>query len=172
MKANLNGMAGALAVAVGCMGGVSPASAQSSDPELRQKMDQLQQQIDMLRAQLDKVSKQSAAAATPAGTTGAAPVAAAGHEFIERKPGNGVTFVTRGGELSIYGNLDISVDDATKGIGGMTAANAPTSPVGRTGWLPDISTNLSYIGVRGFQSHGSFPAHFVYQLETSICVSS
>jgi predicted porin len=99
-------------------------------------------------------------------------VAAGGHDFIERKPGDGLTFMTRGGELSIYGNLDISADDASKGIGGMTAANPPTTPVGRTGWLPDISTNLSYIGVRGFQSLGSFPANFVYQLETQIDVSA
>jgi predicted porin len=38
--------------------------------------------------------------------------------------------------------------------------------------MPDISSNISYVGVRGFQSLGSFPATFVYQLETQIDVSA
>ncbi len=176
MKAKWNATAGALAAAMACMGGVGPALAQTSDQELRQKMDQLQQQLDILRAQLDKSGKggtpAAPAAGAPAGAAPAAPQATANHDFLERKAGDGVTFFTRGGELSIYGNLDISVDSATKGIGDLTAANAPTSPVGNTGWMPDISTNLSYIGVRGFQSLGSFPATFVYQLETQIDVSA
>ena len=137
MKAKWNATAGALAAAMACMGGVGPALAQTSDQELRQKMDQLQQQLDILRAQLDKSGKggtpAAPAAGAPAGAAPAAPQATANHDFLERKAGDGVTFFTRGGELSIYGNLDISVDSATKGIGDLTAANAPTSPVGQHG---------------------------------------
>ncbi|MDQ2736134.1 MAG: porin [Pseudomonadota bacterium] len=155
---------------VGCVGTGTPAFAQTSNQELKQKIDMLQEQINMLKTQLDSVAKQAAAPA-PAAAAVAAPMAG-NHDFIERKPGDGVTFLTRGGELSIYGNLNISLDDATKGIGGKTAANPPTTPVGRTGWLPDISTNISYLGVRGFQSLGGFPARFVYQLETQIDVSA
>jgi predicted porin/uncharacterized small protein (DUF1192 family) len=158
----------AIVAAASCVAISSPAHAQAGNEDLKQKIDLLQQQIDMLKAQLDKVAQQQSAAPAPAM---AAP-APGGHEFLERKPGDGVTFLTRGGELSIYANLDISVDDATKGIGGMTAGGAPTTPVGKMGWMPDISTNLSYIGVRGFQSLGSFPATFVYQLETQIDVSA
>jgi predicted porin/outer membrane murein-binding lipoprotein Lpp len=171
MNAYLRGIAGATAVAAGCIGGVSPASAQSNDQELRQKLDQLQQQIDQIKAQL-KAAPPAPPPAEPAPPTMVKVPLPESHEFLERKPVDGVTFFTRGGELSIYGNFDISLDTSTKGIGGMTAANPPTSPVGNTGWMPDISTNLSYVGVRGFQSLGSFPAHFVYQLETQIDVSA
>ena len=133
----------------------------------------MQQQIDMLRTQLDKVSKQQAVlpAAQPApSATMTAPPAA--HEFFERKRGDNLTFLTRGGEVTIYGNLDLSVDDATKGLGGKTAGGAPTTPAGRTPGPPTISTNISYVGVRGMQSLGAFPANFVYQLETQIDVSA
>jgi predicted porin len=167
MESKLKKAARALALVAGasCVGISGPAQAQSNQ-DLKQKIDLLQQQIDLLKAQLDKVAQQQSAAPAAA----AAPQASGGHDFLERKAGDGVTFFTRGGELSIYGNLDISADDSTKGIGGMTSGGA--SPVGNMGWMPDISTNLSYIGVRGFQSLGSFPATFVYQLETQIDVSA
>jgi predicted porin len=164
----------AVALSLGVLAGLaSPALAQSNE-DLTKKIDQLQEQINQLRTQLGKVANQAATAPAPQAANSSAPPqpSAGGHDFIERKPGDGLTFLTRGGELSIYGNLDLSLDDSTKGIGGMTAGGAPTSPVGKTGWLPDVSTNLSYIGVRGVQSLGSFPAHFVYQLETQIDVSA
>ena len=132
----------------------APAMAQASNQELKQQIDSLRDQLEKLQKQLDQVSKQQPTAPAPA------PMAqpAAGHEFLERKSGEGVTFFTRGGEVTIYGNLDLSLDDSTKGISGKTAANPPTTPVGKTGWLPDISTNLSYVGLRGFQTLGAFPA--------------
>ena len=45
-------------------------------------------------------------------------------------------------------------------------------PVGNTGWMGAISSNISYVGIRGFQALGAFPANFVYQLETQIDVSA
>ena len=132
--------------------------------DLQAKLDALQKQVAELQTQMNGM----AAKAQPPQEKVAAP--SGGHDFLERKAGDGLTFFTRGGELSIYGNLDISVDDMTKGLGGMTVDGV--APVGRVGWMPDISTNLSYIGVRGFQTLGSFPARFVYQLETQIDVSA
>jgi len=173
MRFQLRTFAGAMVLGAGCVGMNGPASAQAGNQELKQKIDLLQEQIDMLRSQLDKVAKQqSAPAPAPAAATAGLPAASGDHEWFERKKGDGVTFFTRGGELSIYGNLDLSIDSATKGIGGMTTGESQTGPVGRTGWLADISTNLSYVGVRGFQSLGNFPARFVYQLETQIDVSA
>ena len=181
MEHKLSKCASAVALLIGTslLGAHGSAFAQSNGNDaLRQKIDLMQEQIDMLRAQLDKMAKQAPAApAVPPPQASSPSMAAAaqgpgGHDWLERKPGPGLTFLTRGGEVSIYGNLDISLDDATKGIAGKTAANAPTTPIGRTGWLPDVSTNLSYIGVRGMQSLGSFPANFVYQLETQIDVSA
>jgi predicted porin len=169
MRMTLNSVAGACAIAMGAYGIAmsGTAYAQTSNEELKKKVDMLQEQLESLRGQLDQVLKQQSAA--PAATA-ALPVSSASHDFLERKSGDGLTFFTRGGEVSIYGNLDISVDDMTKGIGGMTADGV--APAGRTGWMPDISTNLSYIGVRGFQSLGTFPANFVYQLETQIDASA
>src|ERR1019366_54862 len=45
-------------------------------------------------------------------------------------------------------------------------------PVGNFGWMPDISTNISYLGVRGFQRIGDQPFNFVYQFEAGIDISA
>jgi predicted porin len=144
------------------LGATSLAHAQSNQ-ELKQQIELLQKQIDMLRQRLDAAPP--AAAAAPAGAP------AAGGEFLTRKTGKGVTFLTHGGEVSVYGNLDLSLDDTTKGIGGMVAPDGST-PVGNSGWMPAISSNSSYVGLRGFQSIGALPARFVWQLETQIDVSA
>jgi predicted porin len=96
--------------------------------------------------------------------------ATSGGNFLERKPGDGFTLITRGGEISIYGMLDVSVDDTTKGLGNVKLDGA-SPPVGNTGWMVAISSNLSYLGVRGFQGV-SDSTKFVYQLETQIDVSN
>jgi hypothetical protein len=93
------------------------------------------------------------------------------HWFFERKPGKDLTFYTHAGELTAYGNLDVSFDVMTKGIRDLRDANG-LPPVGNSGWLPDLSTNLSYIGIRGTQSTGMKGLDFVYQLETQIDISS
>lgn len=167
MAMKLNSAVLALVVGALSIGAADAAHAQSNGEDLKQQVDALRQQLDALQGKLDQVLKRQSEA--PASAP-AAPVAAGNHDFIERKAGEGLTFLTRGGEVSIYGNLDLSVDEMTKGIGGMSVDGAP--PVGRSGWMPDISSNISYIGVRGFQSLGSFPANFVYQLETQIDVSA
>jgi predicted porin len=40
------------------------------------------------------------------------------------------------------------------------------------GWMPAISTNVSYLGVRGFQRVPSLPFNFVYQLELGYDISA
>jgi len=93
------------------------------------------------------------------------------HKFFERKPGRDLTFYTRDGEITPYGNLDVSFDAFSKGIGNLLDSNG-AGPVGNVGWMPDISTNLAYIGIRGFQSTGIKNLNFIYQLETQIDISS
>src|SRR5512137_1099155 len=44
-----------------------------------------------------------------------------GHRFLEKKPGKDLTFYTPGGEITAYGQLDVSFDGATK--------NAKSGPV-------------------------------------------
>ncbi|HLX23071.1 MAG TPA: porin [Usitatibacter sp.] len=163
----------AIAVGSAALGYSGIAGAQSAD-EMKKQIDEMQRQIQMLRdrvEQMERQEKQKAAAPAPAPAPVAiSPQQIAGHEFLERKPGDGITFFTRGGEVSVYGNLDVSVDSSTKGISGLTDGNG-NHPPGNGGWMADISTNLSYIGVRGFQALPSTSARFVYQLETQLDVS-
>jgi predicted porin len=94
-----------------------------------------------------------------------------GHGFLEHKKGNPLTFYTPGGEITGYGNIDVSVDDTTKNLNNFNL-NGASAPVGNFGWLPAISSNSSYLGVRGFQRLPNFPANFVYQLEVGFEVSA
>ena len=72
--------------------------------------------------------------------------------------------------LQFYGHFDLSFDVATKGLteGGSGGNPAPT---GRTGWMPAISSNLSYFGFRGDHDIGG-GYKLVFQAETQIDVSA
>lgn len=159
----------AIAFGTGSVAFSGTVSAQSPD-EMKRQIDALQRQLEALKNRMDEMSvQQQKAQSAPV-----APAAAGGgHQFLERKEGDGVTFYTRGGEVSVYGNLDISVDDTTKGISKLTApTNPPVAPFGNGGWMPAISTNLSYVGVRGFQTLGNWQTRFVYQLETQLDIAA
>jgi predicted porin/outer membrane murein-binding lipoprotein Lpp len=147
------------------------ASAQSTE-EMRKQIEELQAQIRMLSNRLDQMDKQKAAAPAPAPAAAApvSPQAVAGHEFLEREPGSGVKFYTRGGEVQVYGNLDVSLDSSTKGIANLTDDNG-NHPAGNLGWMASISSNLSYIGVRGHQKLPGTDTKFLYQFETQLDVS-
>jgi predicted porin len=119
--------------------------------------------------------------------------------FFRHKKGDPLTFQTPGGEITAYGNIDVSFDGASKTVTGWfgSAANqhgscAPgggfCTATGNFGWMPDISTNLSYVGVRGFQRLSGLQAadypvkaqpiepstdwRFVFQLEAGFDVSA
>jgi predicted porin len=90
--------------------------------------------------------------------------------FFRKKPGDGLTFLTPGGEIAFYGQLDVSIDDTTKGIANKIDGGG-NHPIGNMGWMPALSTNLSYLGVRGSQSiHDGYK--FIYQLETQIDITA
>jgi predicted porin len=101
--------------------------------------------------------------------------------FFRHKKGDPLTFETPGGEITGYGNIDVSFDVASKTVTGWfgSADNINCSggggfctPSGNFGWMPDISTNLSYLGVRGFQKLPNSDLRFVYQLEAGFDVSA
>jgi predicted porin len=92
------------------------------------------------------------------------------HGYFDRKASSSLTFYVPHGEITGYGNLDVDIEATNKGIGSLRAAG--TRPVGSLGWQPDISTNLSYVGVRGFETLSGVPFRFVYQLETQIEISA
>src|SRR6266478_6863969 len=72
--------------------------------------------------------------------------------------------------VQFYGHLDLSVDDITKGIKQGGAGQNP-APVGKVGWQPDISSNLSYFGFRGDHDIGA-GYKMVFQVETQVDVSA
>src|SRR5438132_6853033 len=71
-----------------------------------------------------------------------------------------------GGDTSVqlYGHLDLSVDGATKGIKDPAAQ-------GKLGWQADVSSNLSYFGVRGDHDIGG-GNRMVFQMETQVDVAA
>jgi len=96
-----------------------------------------------------------------------------GHYFMEKKPGNPLTFYTPGGEITAYGTIDVSIDGTTKDAKSLDLSNGASPPVGNFGWMPAISTNSSFLGVRGFQRLPSFgTTNFLYQLEMGFDVSA
>jgi len=72
--------------------------------------------------------------------------------------------VAQNTSVQFYGHLDLSIDDITKGIKESTA-------VGKVGWQPDISSNLSYFGFRGDHDIGG-GYKMVFQAETQIDVAA
>ena len=130
--------------------------------DLKSQMELLQKQLDAVKTQLYNMQQEKAHEVS-------APPSRA--PFIELKPDSGATFlVPGGGEVQLYGHFDVSFDYATKGLksdygdpGGM--------PVGRVGWEPAISSNLSNIGVKGH--HPIRPdLAFIWQLEAGIDISA
>ncbi len=190
-----------MGVAVAAFGIVNQALPASAD-----KLDDLIRRMDAIEQSNRQLAKENAALRSqlkkPATTTviaapGAAPahatvtgvaipphaldapeIDASGHGFLEHKKGNPLTFYTPGGEITAYGNFDISIDDTTKAFGGNVNTNplftggSEPFPIGNFGWMPAISTNSSYLGVRGFQRLPNFPFNFVYQLEVGFDISA
>ncbi|HXM83399.1 MAG TPA: porin [Burkholderiales bacterium] len=72
--------------------------------------------------------------------------------------------------VQIYGHLDLSIDTITKGIAGKTNAGGATA-TGKLGYQDDISSNLSYVGIRGGKDVAP-GLRAVFQFETQIDVSA
>src|SRR5215468_6032872 len=159
-----------LALAIALAFAVPGIARADMEGDLKAQVDALQKQLDAVKAQLDQVisevkkqKEQKAAEQPPAAQAGGGP-------YLERKPGTLTFLVPGGGEVTLYGNLDVSFDYATKGLQSDYGDNGGM-PVGKMGWQPDISTNLSYLGVRG--AHPLNPdLNFVWQLEAGIDISA
>jgi predicted porin len=181
----------------GCLGTANAQSASDAQVKaLQAQIEQLQRsnqaQINELQRKVKELSgaqakasadataaKEQAAAAKEVANaygkaTGKAPPAwldSGGHGFFERKPGGPLTFYVPGGEITAYGNLDVSFDDTSKNVKGLNL-NGQSGPVGNFGWMPAISTNLSYFGLRGFQKVADLPFNFVWQAEAGFDISA
>ena len=146
--------------------GVAASPARADDvSDLKSQMELLQKQLDTVKTQLYNMqeAKKKEVAEEKAGGKGGT--------FVQLKPNSGVTFlVPGGGEIQLYGNLDVSVDYTTKGLKSDYGDNGGV-PVGKMGWQPAIGTNLAYLGARG--KHPLKPdLDFVWQLEAGIDISA
>ena len=128
-------------------------------------------QAEAQAAQAKATAADARAKAHVASIPGLGDIDSNGHRFLERKPGKDITFYTPGGEITAYGQFDVSLDAATKNAKSGPVAPDGSTPVGNFGWMPDISTNISYLGVRGFQRLPLHDFNFVYQFEAGIDIS-
>jgi predicted porin len=133
--------------------------------DLKANMESLQRQLDAVKAQLEAVTGQLQKQKQEQEQR---PTTA---PFIQQKPGDALTFLAPGGgEVTLYGNLDVSFDETTKGLKSDYGDNGGV-PVGKVGWQPSIATNLSYLGARG--THPLKPdLDFIWQLEAGIDISA
>jgi len=138
--------------------------------DLKAKFEALQKQMEAVKAQLDQVTSQLQKQKEDQAKQAAAPASSGAVPFMKKKEGDPVTFVTPGGEVTLYGHFNVSLDDTSKGISGLKDGGG-NGPVGRVGWMPAMSTNLSYLGVRGFQKLVD-DLNFVYQFETQIDITA
>jgi predicted porin len=177
---------------------VAPADAQTvSDAQiqaLQAQINQLQKTVKALETQqanananaaaAKQQANQAAAQASQAKATAAQAQVASSHAsasllplkssdgwYFRKKPGAPLTFETPGGEITAYGNLDVSFDYGSKNVGPLQL-NGATPPVGNFGWMPALSTNSSYFGLRGFQRIPNQSFNFVYQLEAGFEISA
>jgi len=141
-------------------GGIASADDNS---DTQAKIQALQAQLDAIKAQLTQLQQQQAAGQHPA------PAPGPNRSFIELEKGNNVVVRIGDQPIQFYGNIDLSLDDATKGLGNNYAQGG--TPYGNHSWQGDISTNLSYIGVRGARRLSATNSA-VFQLETQLDVSA
>jgi predicted porin len=170
------------------------ADEAADNAALKEQMRILMQRIDDLSRQVDSLQKQQAST-QPALPTPAAPVALPAPAAAPPAPK--VAKETPSAEpkfdkflKGFYGTLDVSFDDTTKGINGLTAYSYslvdPTNPasgyvnngpkgtqqVGRLGYMPALSTNKSQIGYRTAHKIGDSDIDFIIQVETALSITA
>ena len=175
-----------------------PVTAIADDAQenatLKEQMRQMLQRMDALQKQVDALKQQSSGAppvvAAPPATPSPNVAQAAGpskpsdHAYAEQEP------LLHKIISGFYGTLDVSLDDATKGIRGLTAYSYSPAPpgtpgpafvnngpkgtqiTGSVGWLGDLSTNKSVLGYRGSHAIADSKYNFIYQIETQPSITA
>src|ERR1039457_7157869 len=179
----------AAGMAVMSYSGGAYADDTQDNAALKEQMRIMMQRIDELTKQVQDLSKKqpppppmvAVPPGTPAGTA-TAPAVAKAPASSEPK----LDAFLKG----FYGTLDVSFDDTTKGINGLTAysyslAN-PANPnsgyvqgpakgtqqIGRLGYMPALSTNKSQIGYRNTHKIGETDMEFILQVETALSLTA
>jgi predicted porin len=167
------------------------ADEAADNAALKEQMRILMQRIDDLSRQVDNLQKQQASTPPAAPTPAAAPAPAAAVPapmLAKAAPPAEPKFDRF--LKDFYGTLDVSIDDTTKGINGLTAysyslAN-PANPnggfvnngpkgqqqIGRLGYMPALSTNKSQIGYHTEHKIADSDVDFIIQVETSLAITA
>jgi predicted porin len=149
--------------------GANVARADDPASAIKAQVEALQRQLDALKSQLEQVQGQVQVQKEQQERDKAA-YAKDKEAFVQTKPGLATTFLTGGGgEVTLYGFLDVSFDYTTKGL--QSSYEQGGSPVGNMGWMPAISTQLSYLGIRGNHPIAD-DLNFIWQLEAGIDISA
>ena len=149
----LNPLALACSVALTATSVVAHADQAS---EMQAKLDALQKQVTELQAQMNamaaKTQKEDEKVAMPSST--------------RLKSGDALTFqLGDSSEVTLYGHVDLSADYQTTGLKNAVGAT------GHNGWVGDVSSNLSFFGVRGSRQL-SDDLKAVFQFETEVMVAA
>jgi predicted porin len=122
--------------------------------DMQAKLDALQKQIAELQTQMSAIAAQTqkqdekGKVAEPSG--------------VRTKPGDALTFqIGDKSEVTLYGHVDVSADYQINGLKNAVGAT------GNNGWVGDISSNLSFFGVRGSRQL-SDDLKAVFQFETEV----
>jgi predicted porin len=78
-------------------------------------------------------------------------------------------------DFTLYGRVNVSFDVGNQELTGapcITAAVPCAPPVGQLRWLPDLSSNLSRLGVRGYYDLSGREYQAVFQLEAQVDVTA
>src|SRR5437899_1061105 len=142
----------------------------------KQEVEQLRQEVAELKAAIQRlllVNQQGTAAprlvqisaVQPETSVGPAQAAAGAPPKDQQKPPTELKFPVGGGEVQLYGHADVSFDYVDNGLANRFGA------VGNNGWLTQLSSNLSYFGVRG--SRKLVPnLNGIFQVETEVPFSA
>jgi len=150
----------ALACSLALVGAGNARADEVSD--LRAKLELMQKQMQELQAQIGSVQKKQEAQIKQEQPAVSSP-------GISLKPGNDLTFQVGGGEVTLYGHVDVSVDDQTNGMSGYKTGGQTVT--GNNGWLSDVSSNLSFFGIRGKRPVGG-DLTALFQFETEIAYAA
>lgn len=137
--------------------------------DIKAKFESLQKQMESLKAQLDTVTAQMQKQQAQIGAAQKQQEQVAPSPGISMKPGNDLTFQVGGGEVTIYGHADVSLDSQTNGMNGFIHDSQKVT--GNNGWVPDVSSNLSFFGVRG-ERRIDKDLKAVFQFETEVAFAA
>jgi predicted porin len=167
--------------------------------QLKEQMRIMMQQMQELQKQVQELKRQqqapTVAAPPPAPPPAGAPPTAAPPAQVAKGQGPSTPAAPAEPKFEkilkgFYGTLDVSFDDTTKGIRGLTAypwsfvnpanpnsgyvrgATPKAGPVGSVGYIGSLSTNKSVLGYRGSHKIDGSNFDFIYQIETQPAITS